>query len=731
MRRRQFLVTLGAAVAGAAAAEPQTAVAAASGAEMGVAGAAETGLIEVDVERPLCRFDPDQALGSSMDILPYGVVDKIYTPPVIAECLSAGWGPISYRQNTELQIAAWHWNSRGTWSEAPREQGYFTGDAEPTGFLRHSYGYPLPRRGNTRNNGTLRGYSRLTDGNPASFWKSNPYLARHFTREPDARHPQWIIVDLGVPAAVNALRLDWAHPYARRFEVQHWTGEDAMNDPTGGVWSTFPLGMIRAGRGGRETVRLAQQPVTARFLRVVMTESSGTAMPGGGGDVRDRLGYAIHEVYAGLLNADGSFTDLLRHSPDENQTPTYCSTIDPWHTAADLDEQAGDQTGFDLFFTSGITNRLPAMIPVAMLYGTPENSAAQLAYLKQRGYPIAYVEMGEEPDGQYAMPEDYAALYLQWADALHRVDPALRLGGPVFTGVNQDIQVWPDAAGRTSWFGRFLDYLEAHGRLGDLAFMSFEHYPFPPCNVVWEDLYREPALLRQAVAMWRQDGLPDHVPLIISESNLSWGLTPYMVDVFSALWLVDNAGAFLSAGGAALYHSPIQPEPLRPGCHGWATFGNFVAGPALQVRQHTAQFFASRLINREWVQHGGGEHELFSAAGDMRDAAGHDLVTAYAVRRPDGEAAVLVVNRDQNNARPARIQFRGPAGAARAAGALRGWAGPVRVVTFGAEQYRWHEDQANSHATPGGPPAESTAAADGVFVFPRASITVLRGPWRA
>ena len=95
------------------------------------------------------------------------------------------------------------------------------------------------------------------------------------------------------------------------------------------------------------------------------------------------------------------------------------------------------------------------MIPIAMIYSTPEDSAAELAYIEKRGYPVSYVEMGEEPDGAYMLPEDYAALYVQLAKALHKVDPKLKLGGPVFTGVNEDIKVWPDAQGRTSWLGRF------------------------------------------------------------------------------------------------------------------------------------------------------------------------------------------------------------------------------------------------------------------------------------
>ena len=84
--------------------------------------------------------------------------------------------------------------------------------------------------------------------------------------------------------------------------------------------------------------------------------------------------------------------------------------------------------GFDLFYTSGITRGLPAMIPVAMLYDTPENAAAQIAYIEKRGYPISYVEMGEEPDGKHTLPEDYGALYLQWAKALHQVGSEAEVG---------------------------------------------------------------------------------------------------------------------------------------------------------------------------------------------------------------------------------------------------------------------------------------------------------------
>jgi hypothetical protein len=186
---------------------------------------------------------PAKALGAGIDRLPFGAADKLFNEASIQQVLSAGWQTVTYRQNTELHIEAWRWNPQGSWSD-PAGQGYFTGSAEPGGeSIRHSYGYPLPHRGVTRDDGTdTSDYSRLTDGDPQSYWKSNPYLTEAFTRERDAKHPQWVFFDLTARADVTAIRIAWGEPYARRYAVQYWTGLDPIHKPTQGVWQTFRQG---------------------------------------------------------------------------------------------------------------------------------------------------------------------------------------------------------------------------------------------------------------------------------------------------------------------------------------------------------------------------------------------------------------------------------------------------------------------------------------------------------
>jgi hypothetical protein len=256
--------------------------------------------------------------------------------------------------------------------------------------------------------------------------------------------------------------------------------------------------------------------------------------------------------------------------------------------------------------------------------------------------------------------------------------------------------------------------------------VSFEHYPLAPCEIGWADLYREPQLVETILKIWREDGVPSDVPLMNTESNVSWALTDPMQDLFAGLWLADSVGAFLTYGGpgAVYYHSPIQPEPLRPGCHAWSTYGNFVADEKLKIRQHTAQYFASQLLNLDWVRHGGGTHQLYPAKADLQDEAGHTLITAYAAKRPDGEWSLLLINKDPSNAHEVTIQCND----GDKEGALH-FTGNVKQVTFGAAEYVWHPAGPASNADPAGPAKTSQWPwKEGQKVLlPKASVNVLTG----
>jgi F5/8 type C domain len=665
-------------------------------------------------------FDPDSALGSSIDVLSRRDIDYVYSPHIVQEALSAGWGPITYRNNTELRMAAWHWNENGAWSDAAHRSGYFTGSTELKEPIRYILAYALPHRGFATSG------DRPVAGPNLTYWKSNPYLTSKFTGESDALHPQWVVLDLKAEKPVNAVRIAWADPYAVTYQVEYWVGGDALDFDFGpkGEWKQFPLGTVKNAKGGTINLKLADAPVSTRFVRIWMTGSSNTCDEHGAEDVRNCVGYAIQQIEAGATDGTGNFVQAAKAMGEA--LDTYCvSSIDPWHSAEDVNDSGYYQhSGFDLFFTSGLTNGLPAIVPVTMLYGTPDDAAAQIAYIEKRGYRIGYSEMGEEPDGKHALPEDYGALYLQWATALHKVDPNLKLGGPVFEGVNEDIHVWPDAQGRTSWMGRFVDYLKAHGRLSELAFVSFEHYPFEPCTITWKTLYTEPQLMKHILQVWRDDGVPKDVPLMVTENHLAAQLTGPMTTIFAALWLADNVGSFFEGGGAAFYHSPIQPQGLQNSCLGWASWSNFVSNEHYDIKGYTSPYFAAHMINLEWAQHRAGVHYMFPSSVDVKDSEGNALVTSYALRRPDGNWSIMLVNRDETSPHNLRVVFND----GRSKRELS-FAGPVTSVTFGSEQYVWINDGLNSHADPDGPPVATSlmATPQTVFTLPKASITVLRG----
>jgi len=351
-------------------------------------------------------------------------------------------------------------------------------------------------------------------------------------------------------------------------------------------------------------------------------------------------------------------------------------------------------------------------MPIAMLYYTPEDAANEIAYLYEGHYPISRIKLGAEPDGQRMLPEDYGALYLQFASAIHRLVPAAQLGGPSFEGTLGDVEVWPDANGRASFLGRFLDYLKAHNRLSDFTFFSFEHYP---PGVTWNDLYLEPSYVSHIVQVWKDDGLPSSIPFYMTEGNVEgYNRLP---NIRKGLWLADYVGSMMTAGAAGTFYFHYIPTPGHPG-------PLLMVDKSYQIVGYSSQYLVAQMITQEWAQPVDQTHVAFRAASDVMDTAGHVLVTAYALKRPDGRWSVLLVNRDPDNDHSVKVKF-----ANVQTGRDGFFSGPVTQTTLGDAQYQWHSDGEMGHVDSDGPPSRSNIDADAntLFQLPRASIAVVCG----
>ena len=678
---------------------------------------------------PANRFTPAHALGAAVDGHDKGVIDLQLTAPNIQAMLSAGFKSLAYRLRTELANDAWHWNPHGKFSDGPGQQGYWTSDSKPAASISLSYGYRLPRRGNTIDQANDDGYSRLDDGDPQSFWKSNPYLDQKFTAESSSLHPQWIVIEFEQPEPINSMRLAWAAPFAKRYQIQYGNFDDvsdiALNVP--GTWQDFPGGLILDGHGGEVSLRLSPEPIKARWLRILMTESfSPPESAKASNDPRDRLGFAVREVYAGSISAMGEFRDRIRHGADRRgQTIVHVSSTDPWHRESDLDEGV-EQPGFDRIFQNGLTNGRAVLLPTGLLYDTPENAAGEIRYLRERGYNFDRVELGEEPDGQYITPEDFGALYLQWADAIHRIDRDVKLGGPSFQEIIPADPTSRVRLGNSAWMRRFLDYLKRRGRSADYSFFSFEWYPFDEvCEPVAPQLASAPNLLADSLHEMEQRGLSRQIPWIISEYGYSAFATRAELGIEGALLNADIAGKFLTLGGDQAFMFGYTPGHV--GRDFPCTAGNnmlFSMDEDGDITHRFATYFGARLVTQEWLQPGDELHDIYPAISDAHNAEGEELITAYAVHRPDGLWSLLLINKDPKRAYSVSVVF-----SSTSPRRISTFKGQVDLFQFSRAQYQMNSDPNNPFPIKAEPPTHNVVekVESKTIALPAYSLTVVRG----
>ena len=686
---------------------------------------AATVTVDVSPRGLLRTLLPGRAMGAGIDGQQRGSFANIDSPGAIAAMRSAGFGPLSYRLRTELGIEAWHWNPRGVWSDADRSQGYWTSDSRPGEEIRLSFGYRLPRRGNTLDQANDDGYSRLDDGDRRTYWKSNPYLDRYYTGQENKEHPQWMVFDLGEAESVDAIRIAWAEPYARRYRVQWWDGDNEFVERPGilGVWRDFPAGVVGNGRGGESMLRLCAAPVHARVIRVLMTEASGSA-PAGCTDVRDRLGFAVREVYIGNVDSSGAFRDLLRHGADKaRQSLAYVSSTDPWHRATDIDLDT-EQPGIDFAFRSGLTNNQPMLVTAGAIYDTPGNAAALLRYIMARGYPVRQFELGEEPDQQFIDGRDFGAIYVQYARALHAIDPQLQVGGPSLEEITTDVHGFPADPGSDHWLAQFTGFLRGRGHLDALGFFSFEWYPFDHvCEPPGPQLARLPATLAAGLARAEALGVPKSVPWLLTEYGYSAFGARIEDETGGAIFNAETVAEFLGHGGTTAYYYGYEPNCLlhEAPCDNWGNNMLFLLDDDNHIAYRTATYFGARLMTGEWAQPGGTEHELYRATSDIVDGAGNHILTAYALHRPDGRWSVLLLNKDMTHTYTVRVRFTG-------ATHPTAWRGPLDFYRLSTAEYNWHNRGEHSYPDPDGPPSHALVnGSDPLFVLPPLSMCVVRG----
>jgi F5/8 type C domain len=672
-------------------------------------------------DHPVNQCTPTKDLGAGVDGHEQGECARMFTNENIAEMRSAGFGPLTYRLRTELAGEIWHWNPRGTWSDPAHRCGYWTSDDSLAEPINVSYGYHLPRRGNTIDQANDDGYSRIADGDEESFWKSNPYLDSHFTGEPEDAHPQWVVIDLGAPKPVNSIRIHWGIPYAQQYKVEYWSGEDAMHlhSDQKDKWRPFLNSAVNRGSGGNESIRLCAKAPLVRFVRVVMSRSSQTsAQPSN--DIRDRLGFAIREIELGSFDSHDRFHDYVRHAADRyGQTVVYVSSTDPWHRAEDIDFKI-EQPGLDFILRSELTNQLPVLVPVGVLYDTPENATAEVNYLRQ--YSLEGIELGEEPDGQWASPEDYAALYTGVARRLAALNPRLKLGGPSLQNFESQLLTWPDASGNRSWMNRFLNYI--HAAECPFDFFSFEFYPFDNvCADAAPQLVQIPKRLSTMMTSLRTDGVPATIPWLMTEYGYSVFAGRHEVDIEGALFDADTVGTFLTLGGSKPYLYGYEPNYLQDELK--CSWGNLMM---LQLNPNNGQlnrlsaYHAAQLITKEWMQPTNETHDVFRVTIKPSKAMLSSVVSVFAVRRPDKQWSLLAINKDPKHTARLNVQFNFSETQPRVS-----FAGDVDVIQFSRKQYIWHDDGPNGHPIRNLPPARVTQKASSFCALPPCSLTVLRG----
>ena len=265
---------------------------------------------------------------------------------------------------------------------------------------------------------------------------------------------------------------------------------------------------------------------------------------------------------------------------------------------------------------------------------------------------------------------------------------------------------------------RFLNVLRASESPFD--FLAFEYYPFDEvCTDAASQLLEIPQRLRAMLSSLHSDGVPPEIPWLMTEFGYSVFAGRHEVDIEGALFHADTVGTFLAAGGSKAYLYGYEPNYLTDELQcSWGNLMMLQMNNGGQKLNRLSMYYSARLITNDWMQPVAGIHEVYPVTIEPENAA----VTAYAVRRPDKQWALLTINKDPQRSAQLGVQFTSSSGAS-----VERFTGKVDIAQFSRDQYRWQDDGSNGRPTLSEQPVHTQRAAAQYYELPPYSVSVLRG----
>ncbi|WP_433528109.1 cellulose binding domain-containing protein [Micromonospora sp. CA-263727] len=325
-------------------------------------------------------------------------------------------------------------------------------------------------------------------------------------------------------------------------------------------------------------------------------------------------------------------------------------------------------TDFDTFMAGVRRTGAQPMIIANYGTGTPAEAADWVRYANvTKRYGARYWTVGNENygNGHYGSAWEadhhpdksatyYANLVVEYADAMKAVDPTIKVGAVLTMPAN-----WPDGltAGNDPgpWnqtvltiAGPKIDFVDVHWYPGGTAAESL-----PRTSHIDDAIH----LLRQQIARYAGPNAA-RIGISLTELNVTSG---GMTSQPAALFLADAYSGLLANGVFTVQwwnvRNGIGTVSTVAGQTDYGDYGMFSSGTCTSDGS-----VCEPPLNTPFASyHGLSMMSLFAQTGDQFIRAGSDqpLVGAHAVRRANGEVAVLLVNRDPDHAHPVTIDYAG------------------------------------------------------------------------